>query len=88
MTAEKILAKFGLTIFDVDELPTHGGSLRIYATHAENTAESKTNQVDELREKEHAAGLTQLKHYLVFNQKIEQTKRNLLDFLIEHHIMF
>jgi 2-polyprenyl-3-methyl-5-hydroxy-6-metoxy-1,4-benzoquinol methylase len=82
MTAEKILAEFGLTIFDVDELPTHGGSLRIYATHAENTAESKTNQVDELREKEHAAGLTQLKHYMVFNQKIEQTKRNLLDFLI------
>jgi 2-polyprenyl-3-methyl-5-hydroxy-6-metoxy-1,4-benzoquinol methylase len=82
MTAEKILAKFGLTIFDVDELPTHGGSLRIYATHAENTAESKTNQVDELREKEHAAGLTQLKHYLVFNQKIEQTKRKLLEFLI------
>ena len=82
ITAEKILAEFGLTIFDVDELPTHGGSLRIYATHAENTAESKTNQVDELRGKEHAAGLTQLKHYLVFNQKIEQTKRNLLDFLI------
>jgi 2-polyprenyl-3-methyl-5-hydroxy-6-metoxy-1,4-benzoquinol methylase len=82
MTAEEILAKFGLAIFDVDELPTHGGSLRIYATHAENTAESKTNQVDELRGKEHAAGLTQLKHYMVFNQKIEQTKRNLLDFLI------
>ena len=82
MTAEKILAKFSLKIFDVDELSTHGGSLRIYATHAENTAESISNQVDQLREKEHAAGFTQLTYYLAFNQKIEQTKRNLLGFLI------
>jgi hypothetical protein len=82
MTAEKILAKFGLTIFDVDELSTHGGSLRIYATHAENTAESTGNPVDELRQKEHTAGFNQLTHYLAFNQKIEQTKRKLLEFLI------
>lgn len=82
MTVEKILAKFGLTIFDVDELPTHGGSLRIYATHAENTNESKAHRVDELRQKELAAGLHQLKPYLAFNQKIEQTKRKLLEFLI------
>jgi 2-polyprenyl-3-methyl-5-hydroxy-6-metoxy-1,4-benzoquinol methylase len=82
ITTEKILAQYGLIIFDVDELTTHGGSLRIYATHAENTTESKTKSVDELRKKEHEAGLNQLKHYLVFNQKIEQTKRKLLEFLI------
>ena len=82
MTAEKILAKFGLTIFDVNELSTHGGSLRIYATHAENMSQSKAHQVNELRQKELAAGLNQLKHYLAFNQKIEKTKRKLLEFLI------
>jgi 2-polyprenyl-3-methyl-5-hydroxy-6-metoxy-1,4-benzoquinol methylase len=82
MTAEKILAKSRLKIFDVDELSTHGGSLRIYATHADNLAESMGDQVDELRGKEHAAGLSQLTHYFAFNQKIEQTKRNLLEFLI------
>jgi hypothetical protein len=82
MTVEKIFAEFGIRIFDVDELPTHGGSLRIYATHTENMAESETNRVDALREKEHAAGLTLLKPYLEFNRKIEQTKRHLLDFLI------
>ena len=82
MTAEKILAEFGLTVFDVDELPTHGGSLRIYGTHAENTAQSIHARVNELREKEHAAGFKQLKTYLAFNQKIEQTKRNLVEFLI------
>jgi 2-polyprenyl-3-methyl-5-hydroxy-6-metoxy-1,4-benzoquinol methylase len=82
MTAETILVKFGLKIFDVDELPTHGGSLRIYATHAENTTESKSNQIGELMEKEHQAGLADLKQYLLFNQKIEQTKRKLLEFLI------
>lgn len=82
MTFEKILAKSKLKIFDVDELSTHGGSLRIYATHAENKVESMGDQVDRLRGKEHAAGLSQLTPYLAFNQKIEQTKRNLLEFLI------
>ncbi len=83
ITAEKIMAKFGLKIIDVDELPTHGGSLRIYATHAENKTQSRHNRVQELREKEHATGFTQISYYLKFNQKIEQTKRNLLEFLIK-----
>ena len=82
MTAEKILAKFGLMIFDVDELSTHGGSLRIYCTHAENGVELTHERVIGLKYKERAAGFNHLKHYLAFNQKIEQTKRTLLEFLI------
>lgn len=82
ITAEKIMAKFGLIIFDVDELPTHGGSLRVYARHAENTAESEHKSVKELREKEYSAGFSDISNYLAFNQKIERTKRALLEFLI------
>jgi len=81
-SVKEIFAQHGLTIFDVDELPTHGGSLRIYATHAENMNESKAHRIDELRRKELSAGLHRLKPYLAFNQKIEQTKRKLLEFLI------
>ena len=81
ITIEKILAEFGLTIFDVEELTTHGGSLRIYVRHQEDTDKSISSQVTELKEKEHTAGFAQLKHYLSFNAKIQQTKRNLLNFL-------
>jgi len=82
ITIEKILTEFGLTVFDVEELTTHGGSLRIYVKHQEDKDKSISIQVTELKEKERTAGFTQLKHYLSFNEKIQQTKRNLLKFLI------
>src|SRR2546425_2408327 len=57
MTAERIFAAHGLTIFDVDELPTHGGSLRIYARHAGDTTRPVSARVDRLRMREQLAGL-------------------------------
>jgi len=82
LAVEKVFAAHGLTIFDVEELPTHGGSLRIYARHSEDTSKPVTLHVDELRANEQAEGFTNLKKYFLFAEKVKETKRNLLDFLI------
>jgi SAM-dependent methyltransferase len=82
-TVEKVFAAHGLTLFDVEELPTHGGSLRIYARHRENTEEPETCRVIDLRAREEAAGFMLLKTYLCFANKVEETKRTLLKFLVK-----
>ena len=82
MTVEKVFAAHGLTIFDVEELPTHGGSLRVYARHAEETARGAGLRVTELRAREEVASFTRLEHYLSFGEKVKETKREILDFLI------
>jgi len=81
--AEKIFASHGLTIFDVEEIPTHGGSLRIYARHTENISIPVTPRPEKMRETEEAAGLTNIKKYITFAGKVQATKRNLLYFLIK-----
>ena len=83
ITVEKIFAKHGLTLFDVEELPTHGGSLRIYARHAEDSSKPVSDRVTSLREKEIACGLTSTETYASFAEKVRETKRTLLEFLIE-----
>lgn len=82
-TAEKIFARHGLTLFDVEELPTHGGSLRIYARHTENTSRPVSENVVRLREREHRLGYTRLDLYRSFAEKVKTTKRNILEFLIQ-----
>jgi SAM-dependent methyltransferase len=82
ITVEKIFAAHGLTLFDVEELPTHGGSLRIYAGHAEDSAKAIAVRVMDLRAKEKAAGLTRLSSYLSYPERVKETKRKLLAFLI------
>jgi hypothetical protein len=82
ITAEKIFAAHGLTLFDVEELSTHGGSLRIYARHVEDESQPLTPRVDELRSRELAAGFTNLAAYASFHEQVKATKRNLLTFLI------
>lgn len=82
-TAEKIFAKHGLTLFDVDELPTHGGSIRIYARHTEDTSKPVSPQVIAMRQCEAEAGFTQLACYNQFAEQVKATKRKLLHFLIE-----
>jgi SAM-dependent methyltransferase len=81
-TAEKVFAAHGLTLFDVEELPTHGGSLRIYARHAENRALPVSPAVDALRRRELEAGVTRLETYASFAEQVKETKRALLEFLI------
>ncbi|MFN6528750.1 class I SAM-dependent methyltransferase [Nostoc sp. ChiSLP03a] len=83
LTVDKIFAAHGLTIFDVEELTTHGGSLRIYARHKEDSSKPVTQQVSELKNREEAAGFTQLECYFSFGEQVKETKRNLLDFLIK-----
>ena len=82
-TVEKVFAAHGLTVFDVEELPTHGGSLRIYACHSEDPAWPVSRRVLDLKGREEAAGFMCLQSYLCFTKKVEETKRSLLSFLIK-----
>ena len=85
LAVEKIFAHHGITLFDVEELPTHGGSLRIFGRHAENTAPivATTDRVVKMREKETAFGLARMATYTAFGDKMKASKRKLLKFLIE-----
>ena len=78
---ERVFAHHGLTIFDVEELPTHGGSLRIYACRAE-LARSIEPTVDELRRREQDEGLEQLDTYSALADRVATAKRSLLEFLL------
>jgi len=82
-TVEKIFAKHGLVLFDVAELPTHGGSLRIFAKHTENNTHLLTNRIKELRQLENQQGLADIKTYKIFAESVRETKRKILDFLIK-----
>jgi hypothetical protein len=83
ITAQKIFAAHGLTLFDVEELPTHGGSLRIYARHQEDTSKPISDRAIELSKREEEAGFTQMECYANFAEQVKETKRKLLDFLIK-----
>lgn len=82
LTAERILRHHRLRIYDVEELETHGGSLRIYATHIEGSAPEE-ERVGALRSREVALGYNQRAIYRTFDERVQETKRNLLKFLIE-----
>jgi SAM-dependent methyltransferase len=82
ISAETIFAGEGLTLFDLEELPTHGGSLRIYARHAEDTSKPMTARAKELRQREIDSGLLSLETYAGFSEQVKETKRKLLEFLI------
>jgi SAM-dependent methyltransferase len=82
ITAERIFAAHGLTLFDVDELPTHGGSLRIYARHTSDNSKPVSSRVAELKTREESAGFARLECYSSFAKQVEETKRKLLEFLI------
>jgi hypothetical protein len=77
---ERVFRTHGLVLFDVEELPTHGGSLRIHAAHA--AVRPVDARVDALRAREAAAGLADVAAYGAFGRRVEETKRTLLAFLI------
>ncbi len=85
LAVEKIFAHHGLTLFDVEELPTHGGSLRIFARHTDDSADLRaiTPRVDAMRQQETDFGLTKMESYTSFDEKVKATKRKLLRFLID-----
>lgn len=80
---ERIFAEKGLQIFDVEKLPTHGGSLRVYAQRADVGGRSRTPPVDDLLSEEKAAGITEVSFYAGLQKKAEQIKNDLLFFLLE-----
>ena len=82
MSTERIFAAHGLTLFDVEELWTHGGSLRIYARHQEDEARSVGPRVGALLAREKAVGLDRPDRYTAFAEQVRETKRRLLEFLI------
>jgi len=83
LTVSAVFAAHGLRLFDVQELPTHGGSLRIYAAHVEDAGKPESAAARELAERERAAGLQRLETYAGYGRRVEQDKRQILRFLID-----
>jgi SAM-dependent methyltransferase len=81
-TAERVFKSHGLVVFDVDTLPTHGGSLRVYARHEAHSARLVTDRVLALRTAEEAQGLNRIETYAHFAERVRDVKRKLLEFLI------
>jgi hypothetical protein len=82
ITTEKIFKEHDLTIFDVEELPTHGGSLRIYAQHVDDGTHPISDRLIRLRNLERDLGMADISYYLSFGEQVKETKRRLLEFLI------
>jgi C-methyltransferase C-terminal domain/Methyltransferase domain/Putative zinc binding domain len=82
LAVEQVFARHGLTLFDVEELPTHGGSLRIFGQHQENPRPVSA-AIAKLQARERSAGLDVMATYGAFAKSIQKTKRRLLAFLIE-----
>jgi 2-polyprenyl-3-methyl-5-hydroxy-6-metoxy-1,4-benzoquinol methylase len=83
MTTQRIFAAYGLTIYDVQEWRTHGGSLRIFARHTEDSSKPVTEAIFELLAREMRDGLDTLEAYSRFGGRVEEVKFRLLEFLIE-----
>lgn len=81
-TVERIFSAHGLSVYDVDEIPTHGGSLRVYARHANEPGPSPSAHVSRVLNNERTAGLCELDAYTGFQKQTQRTKRALLSFLI------
>jgi SAM-dependent methyltransferase len=81
-TVELIFTHHGMTLFDVEELPTHGGSIRIFACHAESGAHAMQPGVAAMKEREAAAGHYDLGYYCGFGERVKESKRAILELLI------
>jgi hypothetical protein len=82
-TVKKIFEAHGLEMFDVEELSTHGGSLRIYAKHKDDSSKTVSDRVAQLLDKEAQAGLNSISYYNDFKEKVSIIKFNFLQFLVE-----
>jgi SAM-dependent methyltransferase len=81
-TVQRVFAAAGLVLYDVEELPTHGGSLRIWGRHAEDDSRPVGPRVTELLRREELAGVCSVQYYADFAARVEEAKRKLLEFLI------
>jgi hypothetical protein len=83
IAVEAIFARHGLTIFDVEELWTHGGSLRIFARHAADDSRPVTERLLALRAREEEKGYRKIETYTRFEERVRETKRKILEVLID-----
>ncbi len=82
-TVNKVFAYHGITLFDVEELQSHGGSLRIYGRHTDNDSRAIEPAVDDLLTREKGWGVSSLDTYAAFDEQVRETKRSILEFLID-----
>jgi len=80
---KKLFKENNLKIYDVEKLPTHGGSLRVYVTHIDSRKNKETELCKKMFEKEKFDGMNKIKFYQKFNLKAEKIKYDLLEFLIK-----
>jgi SAM-dependent methyltransferase len=83
LAVETIFAAHGLTVFDVEELWTHGGSIRIYARPTADDSRPVGSRVLELRAREEALGFRDMATYAAFEDRVRETKRRILELLID-----
>jgi SAM-dependent methyltransferase len=83
LVVSRVFAAHGLRAFDVEELPTHGGSLRVFAAHAQDQSRPDTERAVQMRERERDAGYERLETYTGFGARVEVDKRSILEFLID-----
>jgi SAM-dependent methyltransferase len=81
VTVQKVADRHGLKVIDVEEIPSHGGSLRVYFAHA-GSVRQPGGRVAELLSREESLGFTRIETYLSFDEQVRRTKRKLLRFLI------
>ncbi|CAG0990935.1 methylation protein EvaC [Rhodocyclaceae bacterium] len=82
-TVSRIFAAAGLAVFDVEELPTHGGSLRVYAQRADGGRQPRSGRVDALLRREAQAGMLETAFYADFQARADKVKNDFLAFLLE-----
>ncbi len=82
LAAERLFAAHALRVFDLEELPTHGGSLRLYVCHEDFSSNLSSENLERVRAAERAAGLDSLAAYGAFQEQVREAKRALLEFLI------
>jgi SAM-dependent methyltransferase len=83
VAVNRIFAHHGITLFDVQELTTHGGSIRIFGRHTEDVSRPISENVKELLDREKALGFESLAYYQKFEEQVKETKRKLMEFLIQ-----
>jgi hypothetical protein len=82
-TVATLFQRHGLAVFDVEEIPTHGGSLRVFARHADDESHPIGPRVTALLAEEERVGVRTLAYYRTFADRVKETKRKLLEFLIQ-----
>lgn len=82
ITAEKIFSAHGLVLFDVEQIPTHGGSIRVYVRHADDQSKPVTTAVVSLRQRELTLKVDCIETYASFSEQVKESKRALLELLI------